>query len=172
MKRAYVKPVFLAEAFEGTASVASCQYHSGVAGNEVLIYNGLRLCSSGNNCSHKVGGNNGGKLDGDIQNYWDYATNNGVTTPPTNNNYANNGVDGAYLFTDGHTVCDFVWNGGNSQVGIWTDSERNAISDAGSRNPMTSIISWISESFSAFFGIQGSGSDQHKPGVNHQQFFS
>lgn len=172
MKRAYMKPVFLAEAFEGTASVASCDYHSGAPGKEVLIYNGLRLCSGGNSCSHTVGGNK--KDSGDVQEYWNYATENGLTAGPTSDDYIKGGVNGAYLFTGGQKVCDFVWNGGNSQVGIWIDNEtdKNPISKAENRNPLNAVFDWIS-SFSDFFDIKGNGSNGHKPGVEGGgQFFS
>ena len=176
MKKAYVKPVFLAEEFEGTACVAACDYHAGGDNSQVLIYNTLRLCPPSNNCDHAVGGNsNNGKYDGDIQNYWKYATNNDTLMEgPTNENYVNDTTDGAYLFTDGETVCDFVWNGGKSQVGIWTQYENNlgsAISNAGLRELGQSFITWVSD-FAKFFGVNGIGSKEHKPGVNGQQFFS
>lgn len=174
MRKAYVKPVFLAEAFEGTQSVAACRHHSGSTGGEVLIYNTLRLCSGGNSCNHKVGGNKSNELEGDIQEYWSYATN-GTYNAPSNAGYTDDKNNGAYLFTDGQVMCDFVWNGGNSQVGIWTEEANNkesAIWDLGSRNLKTSFITWISNSFSSFFAINGNGSDEHKPGVDNAQFFS
>lgn len=172
MKKAYVKPVFVAEEFEGTVSVASCQY--GVdAQTKIGVYDGLHICPN-IHCAHDIGGNNGKGTDGDVQNWWNYAT---ETTTGKNENGLN-GPDNAYLFTSGQIECDFVWNSQDSKVGIWTqfqDQWNTAISEHNNRiqkenwNP---VISWIS-SFKQFFGIPGGENDNHRPGIEGQgEFFS
>lgn len=177
MKKAYVKPVFLAEEFEGTVSVAACDYSSPT--NHLAIYNGQSLCVIGDSGHHVGGSGNGGKTEGFVQDYWSYATNGDRSDSPTKQDY-NDGYytdlnKGAFLFTGGQTVCDFVWNGGDSQVGIWTkdkDIISSAIGDADKRSLRDSFITMIS-SFSDFFSVKGVGSQGHKAGCKGVgEFFS
>lgn len=170
MKKAYVKPVFLAEEFEGTVSVASCQYNVD-AQTKIQVYDGLHICDVP--CSHSIGGNNGQGTKGDVQDWWNYAT----ETKTGNNMDGKGGPDNAYLFTSGQIECDFVWNSQGSQVGIWTqfqDQLNTAISEHNNRikkegwNP---VISWIN-SFKDFFGVMG-GDNNHRPGIEGKgEFFS
>ena len=60
MKKAYVKPVFLAEEFEGTASVASCGYDADAANSALQVWHGKSLCTVGDS-GHHVGKANGNK---------------------------------------------------------------------------------------------------------------
>ena len=61
MKKAYLKPVFLAEVFEGTASVATCTQDYDPTKNLMQVYNGLRVCE------HQNEGHEIGKGQGDVK---------------------------------------------------------------------------------------------------------
>lgn len=178
MKKAYVKPVFLAEAFEGTASVASCGYDADAANSAIQIWHGKNLCTVGDG-GHYVGKDNGNKHP-DVAQWWDYATNtNGANTNPPKSNSLSGFNNGAYLFTDGQTVCDFVWNSVDSDVGIWTSEKDNAstaIWDVTVRNNSVfnqNLFVTFIKGFAAFFGIEPDEDKNHKPGIKGQgAFFS
>ena len=169
MKKAYVKPVFVAEEFEGTENVASCAY--GADQNALQVWKGSYLCKVGD------GGHTVGKKDYDAKDWWEYATETpgANETPPTSSNLTGYN-NGAYLFTDGQTVCDFVWSDSSSKVGIWTSEAGKtdkAISKESDRTGTLNVnlfVTFIS-SFSQFFGIEPDN-DQHVPGINNKAFFS
>lgn len=168
MKKAYVKPVFLAEEFEGTASVAACEYRA--SHDPLEVWNERNICSVGDN-GHFIG-----KVPGaSVNKWWEYATE-GMANPqveftnPTSNNFdAYN--DTAYLFTDGQTVCDFVWNGMGSQVGIWTSEEGNVNTSVSDHTKRDGLFVTLIDAFNTFFGIEPKN-EQHEPGLKNQKFFS
>ena len=171
MKKAYVKPVFLAEEFEGTMSVASCGYDA--TNMELQIWHGKQLCVKQHN-GHYVG-----KKPGEVADWWDYATNTSSAkgNPPTSASLDGYN-DGAFLFTDSQTVCDFIWNSVDSDVGIWTSEKGNsskAIWDVETRNNsilnQNLFVTFI-KGFADFFGIEADEDKNHKPGIKDQAFFS
>lgn len=170
MKKAYVKPVFFAEEFAGTSSVAACEYNA--KQNALQIWEGRNLCLNGK-CAHEIG-----KKTNEVSNWWDYATNTeGADANKPSSDSLSGYNDGAYLFTDGQTVCDFVWNTGGSQVGIWTsakDDSSTAIWDDEKRTGTLGVNLFVTliTAYSNFFGIEPDKSDQHLPGVNNEVFFS
>lgn len=168
MKKAYVKPVFLAEEFEGTVSVAACGYSSR---NALHVWEGKNLCLVGS-CAHAVN-RNGNAL---VTQWWEYATEGMVDpdaefTNPTSENFdAYNDV--AYLFTDSQTVCDFVWNGIGSEVGIWTSEKGDVSTSMADHTKRDGLFVTMIDTFSKFFDIEPSQSKQHVPGVNGEKLFS
>lgn len=167
MKKAYVKPVFMAEEFVATASVASCGINPSQIGT-LDVYYGQHLCYN-QTCGHYVG-NDQGNLEYDAKDYWWYAT--GKPDNTGSNNVAPTAAgSGAYLFTDGTVACDFIWNGFGQDVGIWTDNEKNPISIEADRQIGSSLVQFIS-SFSEFFSIPAGNNDQHRPTVNNQIIYS
>lgn len=122
MKKAYVKPVFLAEEFVAETSYANQVCNVNQRG-PLEIVNGDYWCkdhskANGTGGCHakvdiSVGSNPNGqgakslglasKYNPDKSiTYWDYAR---------YNSQQNDYSDGAYLFTDANTVCDFLWDG-------------------------------------------------------------
>lgn len=170
MKKAYVKPVFLAEEFSGTANVASCAY--GATQSELQVWKGSSLCKVGD------GGHTVGKKNYDAANWWEYATETaGANKNPPTSASLNGYNNGAYLFTDGQYVCDFVWSDSDAQVGIWTskanDTTSAISSEADRKNGIlnTNLFVTFISSFSKFFGIEPDN-ENHVPGIDNKAFFS
>ena len=166
MKRAYVKPVFLAEAFEGTASVAVCDYHAN--NNPAQIWEGMLMCQKGDQ-GHAIGGQNGQK--GDVQKWWDYATNtkNATDANPKTGSYN----DGAFLFTSGSTTCDFVWNSKEDNIKVWTKNENDlssAIWDPSQR--INGFLTKVADLFANFFLGNSAEYIGHTPSYQNQELFS
>jgi len=122
MKKAYVKPVFVADEYELTAAVMGCDVKSY---QEKEIWNTYDLCSG--DSGHQVGGS-GNSGNAPVNAWWEYATETpGATGHAPSENHQYN--DNAYIFSTGNTVCDFVWNSVDTKVGVWVDANDNAISD-------------------------------------------
>lgn len=168
MKRAYVKPVFLAEAFEGTASVASCGYDADAANSALQVWEGKGLCAVGD------GGHRIGKKDAAVDQWWDYATKTeGANGKPPTSDSLKGFNDGAFLFTDSQTVCDFVWNSVDSDIGIWTSEKGNASTAIWDVTKRDNMFITLIKGFAAFFGIEPDEDKNHKPGIKEQgAFFS
>ena len=133
MKKAYVKPMFFAEEFAATATVAVCPVRSA---NPLPIHAKDFICSSP---GHAVDHNGKAPVHG----YWDYATSDGTDS---------------YIFNSGEGACDFVWNSGNGPLGFWTSvdtedtavAQQNWITDASQRNPLTSFVHWLTNAQGGF----------------------
>ena len=179
MKKAYVKPVFLAEEFEMTTNVAGCDYHSQ---NKAQIYEPMQMCM-GNNSGHsdqghQIGGQQGVSGYVNENNLWSYATNGASSTDGRESN-GDNFADSAYLFAGRNAECDFIWNQKDGPVGIWTTQEVSSIQDVTSdiwiadtsKRTDSSIISWIGSFARVFFG-NNSGFDKHTPAYNGVKIFS
>ena len=146
MKKAYVKPVFLAEAFEVTTNVAACKTRSN-APHEIW---------KGDPCSCGAPGHAVDKTGGaPVDQYWDYASNGNKNNYNRGEMGANNG---SYIFTDDLLTCDFVWNERGGMVGVWKDKEtNNLVSDLTQRffgeegTNKGSFVDYIGSSFMAFF---------------------
>ncbi len=166
MKKAYVKPVFLAEEFEATGSVAACVYH--VTNNPAQIWEGMYMCARQDG-GHAIGGQNGQK--GEIQNWWDYATNTKGATDANPKSGTYN--DGAYLFTSGSTTCDFVWNSKTDNIKIWTSEQDNlntAIWDSTKREG--GFLTKVWDTFAGFFLGNSADYESHTPVYEERQMFS
>lgn len=149
MKKAYVKPVFLAEVFEGTASVATCTQDYDPTKNLMQVYNGLQACEHGNK-GHEIGHGSS-----PVNEYWSYATNGSSTNPTKPVDDPNSA---AYLFTSGQQECDFVWNSYDGEIGVWYDNNNNLQANMKDRDVslIGSIIKTVANDFMSFF--RGTGS--------------
>lgn len=167
MKKAYVKPVFLAEEFFMTMSIAACQYSMN---NPAKIYHGVRMCS-GNN--HKVtwspNATNKGTIntktytaaDGTVMDYWQYSQ-----------GAADEASSDAYLFTVNNGQCDFLWDNSNEQIGVWkTPDTFDGIRGADTMKDSEGnwLVNWLIGTFSGFF--YGSG-DPHEPAYQGESIVS
>lgn len=150
MKKAYVKPVFVAEEFEGTASVAACGYSSK---NKFEVWEGVQVCHSP---GHKIGQGND---NAPFKDYLEYATD-GTTS--SWDGYTVGGMDdnkGSYVFTSGLVECDFVWNSNGGSIGVWKqdneDGSESLVSNTGIRKQLVSLgqagIKWLQWTFMPFF---------------------
>ena len=166
MKKAYVKPVFLAEAYEMTSSVAGCPTSSSIP--RELIYGQTSLCD---HCT-------GGAVQIDKKDNWDafkdYATEDkSITTVYDQNGNAqsiNNG--NVYLFTSNTVECDYIWNSNdnNEKLQIW---KSNNISERLAAGFETLLLNGLSFSLSKFFcGDEWAGSKGHHFGYNNSRTFS
>lgn len=140
MKKAYVKPVFMAEFFEVSSTVAVCPVRSATP---LPVEEGDYICDSP---GHAVG-----HAQAPVNNYWDYAT-----------NYQ---TDNSYIFTSGTYQCDFLWNSEGGNVGVWTQMDESGaskgtdylVSDASQRyntetNVFTAVVHWFQDmNFMNFF---------------------
>lgn len=145
MKKAYVKPVFMAEEYEMTASVAGCRTRSN-APHEIWK-NDPCSCSAPGHEIDKTGG-------APVSDYWDYASNGHANSYEHDKMGVNNG---SFIFTDDMLQCDFVWNQPGGKVGVWTDKETGAlVSDFDQRelseeSNVGSVVAWIGDNFMSFF---------------------
>lgn len=158
MKKAYVKPVFLAEEYELTQSVAVCD----LSGSAPLNINlNTVLCQGGDN-GHEfntsseaykgIYGKDANKAD---VTYWQYAGDHGTT-------------DHA-LFADDELNCDYVWDNYEDNVGVWRPGEKEGVTNLGGY-----FVDWLGIKFSQFFHKNGgngsSNNPGHEPGYNHVMF--
>lgn len=154
MKKAYVKPVFVAEEF-----VAEQNYAAKGCGtydwDPVNIYPQLHLCYKVNGDSYKEDGHvieqtGSAGIRGDYSSgvsYWQYA---GMTV----NSDGTKDYSDCYLFNKDHTTCDFVWNDTTEQVYAW-----NAVDV----NQRTSWVDKALGAFSNFFYGNGADIKNHQP---------
>ena len=151
MKRAYVKPAFIAEAFEMTESVAICDRHIGQGGNHPFeIDFNTKICSGDQ--GHKI---SKGEITSEDSPLWQYAVKEDNT---------------AYLFDGLNTTCDFVWLGpsnGEDRVQVWGQSPDKLAANASDRK---SLFDWLGNqmSFMKFFGGCEAGENNH--GLNYKTF--
>lgn len=109
MKKAYVKPVFMAEEFvASTYHVSACSDRID-PNNKLGIYHGLNL-GGNQNVDYEKGG-----LDDNYNatlTYWQYA---GVHSADE----ATEGNTNAYLFTTRNHECDFLWDHWTDTLYVW-----------------------------------------------------
>lgn len=162
MKKAYVKPVFVAEEFVAETSYAA----TGCPTNywaPVSISNGTQLCAD--DSGHVIGAENGKKgiinqKDGYSTgvSYWDYASWGKDKRPDAGDDtYA---AEGTYLFNSGSKVCDFVWDNTANEVGVWRQ-EKDA----------DGLLQWVVKmiegaKFAPFFFGNSATISQHSPAYN------
>ena len=154
MKRAYVKPMFVAEEYEMTECVASCG--KGSINQPAIITKGVRLCS-GNGQDHTF------KKDSDLQAVYGWSE-------------AQKDKTSAYLFTNSNIECDFLWYGGDSDVQAWSTNKDDINSIVWKQEDREKLTADKNYSFGKkfmefFFGI-GADNENHKPGYNGYEFFS
>ena len=153
MKKAYVKPVFLAEEFVMTDCVASCPTSTKVPGP---IEDKTNVCVGDN--GHKV------NLDkGLVGKYWSYADDDSTMV---------------YLFTNATYECDFLWNSTGSNVEGWSTNgtEGGLVWDQAKREKLK-LTSSTNYSFGQkliyfFTGDAKADNKEHVPGFMTGKFFS
>ena len=158
MKKAYVKPVFLAEEFEGTASVAACGYGSS---KTFEVWDGVKVCNSN---GHEIGQGSG--KSSFEQRYISYATDNHYGNGKdafqpingTTGSYSLTNMDpniGSYVFTSGNFDCDFAWDSKGGYIGVWEDNNKDLMTNNKTREDLykdgLAGIRWLTESFMSFF---------------------
>lgn len=163
MKKAYVKPVFLAEVFEGTANVAACERGSS---ETFEVWKGVSVCGTP---GHAIGESSG--KSSFEENYISYATDNRYTNTvkgkdgfqPINDeidsySLTNMGPNvGSYVFTSWNFDCDFAWDSKGGSVGVWvnTNDNNSLITNNVQRetlyNNKSAGILWLAQSFMNFF---------------------
>lgn len=133
MKKAYVKPVFLAEEFVAETSYAATPCGISVRTQlELIDKKSMCIAKNHKNCNHVIDVTNapvGGEYEdgyvrddnaliGYSQNtdnsfsYWDYATKDGTA---------------AFLFNSSIANCDFLWSGNNRDtVQVWNSVDKGA----------------------------------------------
>ena len=170
MKKAYVKPVFLAEEFVAEAGVATCPYKPNSAVNEKLSLEFLWtdnekkppvLCNVGD-AGHTV---YGGEL----------FTGNGNNHEKTEllGDYAYQGDGTATLFDTSNTACDFVWlqpSGQGNIIQVWGDdkADPNLVADHSLRD-ITKLFNWNGiQNFLRFFAGANAENDNHS--INYSLF--
>lgn len=168
MKKAYVKPVFMAEEFEGLAHVTStCGYS---INDPAEVYDGVGICFKKNGCNHTVDGS--GEIDTGMYSneltYWEYASGAGASNEQGND---------AYLFTVGNGQCDFLWNSSNDDMGVWKTPDTytdGAVRPGLKKGDVVSdFVNWLGIGFSQFFfNNSSSNSAQHQPGYMSQVLLS
>lgn len=153
MKKAYVKPVFLAEKF-----VAEQNYAAKGCGtwawDKAQIQPGMELCykekkGEYESDGHKVGNGNAvinTYSDDYNMYYWDYAGR-------TMNNDGSYNYSDCYLFNREVQECDFVWNNTNEEVYGWNSS---VVSER-------TVANVLLGAFSNFFFGNSATISQHQP---------
>lgn len=170
MKKAYVKPVFLAEEFVAASSYAAsaCKLSSS---NPYTITTNQHLCTN-ETCDHYTSeksmfftGTNTFRVNGkdETKTYWEYAGGEGESK----------------LFTLGESQCDFMWKtNGADLVTVWRDQEisaREVSYNAWDKiwDSVTNPFISVGAKFAAFFYDHGKpGNQQHNPGEVDSPFFS
>lgn len=163
MKRAYVKPVFLAEEYVAASNyVAACGTLSWLP--QLIKFptdhktgDGTHLCEN-TTCAHSVGSNRNqaiiikDKYDTNTS-YEDYAG--WDTSKRPNAGEDEYSATNAYLFNSGHGACDFVWDNTGSDVGVWKKDEKN-------NNWFVDMIG----NFGSFFYGSPANGNGHRPAIN------
>ena len=150
MKKAYVKPVYMADEFEMTACVASCG--KGSINSPIEINDGERLC---------VGPGNDHKIKANSVFGWNDAKSDGTEV---------------YLFTNSNIECDFLWYGEGSYVQAWStdkDDKNSIVWTQEDRKSLTAETNYsFSEILMSFFCGNQADNDNHRPGYGGYEFFS
>ena len=150
MKKAYVKPVFLAEEFGMTACVASCVGAS--VNSPIEIEDDGRLC---------VGPGNDHRIDADSVYGWENAAGDGTSV---------------YLFTNSNIECDYLWYGEGSSVQAWSTDKDDINSIVWNQEARKNLTQSTNYSFGKilmnFFCGNNTGNQNHRPGYNGYAFFS
>ena len=128
MKKAYVKPVFLAEEFVADASVAACTRSSIYEALE-LKRGDTTLCDQ--NCGHAIGKGSEYHID-DLYTHDDIEVSDGVI-PDVNKNtywqYAQAEDGKVTLFNQNNCECDFLWSYENTgtvnEVKVWGSTAKD-----------------------------------------------
>ena len=168
MKKAYVKPVFLAEEFVAAAShVAGCGDGS-VNSVKEIIPGTTYLCEfHDNSCNstlvlenseaNKLYGSHDENFKGSTDlTYWDYAK----------ADSAGSFNDKIYLFTQNDYECDFVWTGyRNDTVKVWGTLEKE-------KRSTTNVFYDTFKSLTGFFRGSEAVNGHHPLGYNGSSFFS
>lgn len=173
MKKAYVKPVFLAEEFVAAASVATCPYKPNSAVNQALdlteyMSNNTKICTNtSNGDGHTIMGS-GVLRDESIKAYAKGSVTGDSAT------ISNSNGDGFFsLFDTANIVCDFVWlkpSSGEDKVQVW-GNDNQLVADHSQRS---TLMDWIvkgknwSKGFMWFFA--GCNATEKNHGLNYEVF--
>lgn len=170
MKKAYVKPVFLAEEYVAVAShVAGCGDAS--INKALIITPGQCVCDGGDGHSAGQGGKgnpagismmyngkvNENKNTNSQYDYWEYAK-------------ENDGVSN--LFSSNNFDCDFLWDyysTGKDEIYVWESAtaERNSF-----LGTIGAMLNGAVMTYARFFTNSNQGLNQHNPGYMGQSFQS
>lgn len=167
MKKAYVKPVFLAEEFVAAASVATCLYKPNTAVNPALdLQPWMTKNDKGKYPSICTNGDQGHNImSGELSNddLLNYARGDG-----------NVGDGKVTLFDTSGTTCDFVWlqpSSGVDQIQVWGDgsSDPNLVADHNGRL-LKNLFDWGGQikNFMQFFANCNATDDKH--GLDYETF--
>lgn len=177
MKKAYVKPVFLAEEFVAETSYANsaCGISSGAAYKLYINDNNPQhLCIHDGCKGHSLQSKS--YVNNHTNTFITDITNDQKTETMTYWNYATKSDGEATLFSFGAVDCDFMWKtNGQDQVSAWkyVDNDTRASMVKSTTNIFELIFTNIGQSFSQFFlANSSSGQGVHEPGEVDSPFFS
>ena len=163
MKKAYVKPVFLAEEF-----VAETSYASGACG-PASVYEPLLFQKNDVLCDQCNGDKAGGQGAG-INDYYTYTNDEGkLVTDTTKTYWQYAGTNDAKMFNSGLFECDFVWepkNATDTTTTVWVWDAVNVADRVLGRITNTLM------SFTDFFAGNNGTQKKHNPGYEQHSFFS
>lgn len=171
MKKAYVKPVFVAEEFVLSDSVAAaCPINVNTSmplffdENTVMCFN--PNSGKGDNGHQASKGDLGLSYEGDMT-YWDYARADKSTSEYQDGNGQNVSFNNgnAYLFSSSYTTCDFVWPNSETNdkdVYVWNSWEVS----------LRTTLHSVGQIFSDFFFNAKSNEDNHTPGYQGSALMS
>lgn len=167
MKKAYVKPVFLAEEFVAASSYAiSC--------GPASINKALTINPGNNVCGEKIDGHTAGKGKAEINNNYIGVWPNTVADGENYSywQYANQNDGKSNLFSSNNYECDFLWDyysTGKNEIYVWENAtaERNS-----SLGTLAVKVGEAIVDFANFFTHSSQSEGQHKPGYMGQSFQS
>lgn len=169
MKKAYVKPVFLAEEFVAETSYANTTCGTGTQ-VALEIKDGDCFCSKDKNCASTFYENGD---QGTVHTLYKDVDDDAILPNNVNPdnftiwNYATYNNDKAYLFGSSLQECDFVWSGNKEdQVYVWGSTDKSIRTNPA--NLLTKALGIVSQ----FFAGNGSSHGKHPVGYNQTVFQS
>lgn len=168
MKKAYVKPVFLAEEFVAAASVATCLYKPNSEVNSPLDLRYLMQKGEDNKLPSICTNNDGHNiLSGELKG------NNNVLL----GDYATKEDSKVTLFDTSGTACDFVWlkpSSGVDQIQVWGDGNTTNGTNPGlvadhNQRKISNLFNWNGiQNFMQFFA--GCNATDQNHGLDYNTF--
>lgn len=169
MKKAYVKPVFVAEEFVAAASYATSCGPASI--NRAITINKGDIICNGRDNGHTAGKDSNGKdavINTDYIGTWP----DGKQSPYTYWDYANQNDGKSDLFSSNNYECDFLWDyysTGKDEMYVWGSATAERDSSLGT---IAVKIGETIVNFANFFTHSSQGLNEHKPGYMGQSFQS
>lgn len=171
MKKAYVKPVFLAEEFVLSDNVVAACGISVNTSMPLYFDENTHMCfntkSGGSDSGHQASkGDLDLSYDGTMS-YWEYAREDKSTSVYQDGN----GQDvtfnnaNAYLFSSSYTTCDFVWPNdqkNDKYVYVWNSCDVS----------LRTTLKSVGQLFADFFFNNNAGEGNHTPGYEGRALMS